>query len=114
MRVPTSVRAIRYAPDPGTRRYASDSGTRPFDARPPKAVIMILLVIVPLVLVWGYQFIQLMLLSDSDFPGEYDKLAWALAFVFMFPIAPFAFMYWKQAYVLLCRMEAENDLEENT
>lgn len=71
---------------------------------------MYLLVIVPYValliaLVWIYQFIQLMLLSDADFPGKYDKILWAAAFVLVFPIAPFAFLWWKAAY----RSMLEND-----
>jgi len=49
-------------------------------------------------LVWIYQFIQLMLLSDADFPGKYDKLLWAAAFILLFPITPFAFLWWKAAY----------------
>jgi hypothetical protein len=49
-------------------------------------------------LVWVYQFIQLMLLSDSDFPGRHDKILWVVAFVVAFPIAPFAFLWWKAAY----------------
>jgi hypothetical protein len=67
------------------------------------------IVIVALLPLWGYQFIQLMLLSDSDFPGKYDKLAWAAVFTFLFPLAPFAFMYWKQAYVTLRHMEMDGE-----
>lgn len=71
---------------------------------------MYLLVIVPYIalviaLVWIYQFIQLMLLSDADFPGKHDKILWAAAFVLVFPIAPFAFLWWKAAY----RSMLEND-----
>ena len=61
------------------------------------------LIIVPYVglvvaLVWIYQFIQLMLLSDADFPGKHDKVLWVVAFVLAFPVAPFAFLWWKAAY----------------
>ena len=51
-----------------------------------------------IVLVWIYQFIQLMLLSDADFPGKHDKILWAAAFVLVAPVAPFAFLWWKAAY----------------
>ncbi len=47
---------------------------------------------------WCYQFIQLMLLSESDFPGEHDKILWVVAFVFLFFLAPFAFHAWKTTY----------------
>jgi hypothetical protein len=49
-------------------------------------------------IVWIYQFIQLMLLSERDFPGGRDKVLWAAAFIVMFPLAPFAFIFWKTAY----------------
>lgn len=48
--------------------------------------------------VWFYQFVQLMLLSDSDFPGKHDKILWVAAFVLVFVLAPFAFLWWKSAY----------------
>jgi len=70
----------------------------------------LLIIIIPYVglviaLVWIYQFIQLMLLSDADFPGKHDKILWTAAFVLVFPIAPFAFLWWKAAY----RSMLEND-----
>ncbi len=58
-----------------------------------------LLVFLCLGVYWCYQFIQLMMLSDSEFPGEYDKVLWVVAFVFMFPFTPFAFQAWKTAYL---------------
>ncbi len=60
------------------------------------------LIVVPIgvaiALVWVYQFIQLMLLSDADFPGSRDKMLWVAAFLLAFPVAPFAFLWWKSAY----------------
>jgi hypothetical protein len=47
---------------------------------------------------WVYQFVQLMLLSEADFPGKYDKCLWAAAFIIAFVAAPFAFLGWKAAY----------------
>ena len=47
---------------------------------------------------WVYQFVQLMLLSEVDFPGKYDKCLWTAAFLIAFPLAPFAFFGWKFAY----------------
>jgi ABC-type bacteriocin/lantibiotic exporter with double-glycine peptidase domain len=54
---------------------------------------------------WVYQFIQLMLLSDTDFPGKYDKILWVVAFIFAFCVAPFAFLSWKTAYRMMRRKE---------
>lgn len=48
---------------------------------------------------WVYQFVQLMLLSDSDFPSRYDKVLWVAVFVFVGALAPFAFLLWKRAYL---------------
>ena len=47
---------------------------------------------------WLCQFVSLMLLSESDFPGRHDKILWAAAFMLVFPVAPFAFIGWKTAY----------------
>ena len=47
---------------------------------------------------WVYQFVQLMLFSDADFPGKYDKCLWTAAFILAFLLAPFGFFGWKYAY----------------
>ena len=60
-----------------------------------------LFVYIVFAIIWLFQFIQLMLLSDSDFPGKHDKVLWVAAFICVFLIAPLAFMYWKKAYVSL-------------
>jgi hypothetical protein len=62
-------------------------------------------------LFWVYQFIQLMLLSDSDFPGRYDKILWVAAFLFAFLVAPFAFLWWKTAYRMMRQEEQSPDQE---
>lgn len=54
--------------------------------------------LVPVAIIWIYQFVQLMLFSDSDFPGKYDKVLWVVAFFVAFPVAPLAFYSWKAAY----------------
>jgi hypothetical protein len=63
-------------------------------------LIGFLLVIVYL-LFWGQQFIQLLLLGDSDLPGKYDKLCWTLIFILALPVSPILFVYWKGAYLAL-------------
>lgn len=70
------------------------------------AVLALLL----LAAVWLVQFVQLMLLSDSDLPGRYDKVLWAAAFIFVFPLAPFAFLFWKRAYLSMRDAEREPPL----
>lgn len=50
---------------------------------------------------WLWQFVQLMLLSDVDFPGRYDKPLWAATFLFVWPAAPFAFLAWKSGYLAM-------------
>ncbi len=59
-------------------------------------------VIIVLIVLWSvfwiYQFVQLMLLSEADFPGKYDKVLWTAAFVLAFFVTPAAFFGWKFAY----------------
>jgi hypothetical protein len=56
---------------------------------------------------WVYQFVQLMRLSETDFPGKYDKGLWTAAFVLAFPAAPFAFLGWRHAYRAMLTEETE-------
>lgn len=72
-----------------------------------------LLVVLVFAVVWGWQFIQLMVLADTDFPGRYDKPLWVAAFVFVIPVAPFAFMYWRQTYLEVKRQERDGDEDES-
>jgi len=63
----------------------------------------VIIVIIALVFLafWARQFIQLMMFSDSDFPGRYDKRFWAVLFIVASVIAPFLFIYWKSAYLAM-------------
>jgi len=47
---------------------------------------------------WIHQSVQLMCLSDADFPGRYDKVLWAAGFGLLFFATPIAFFVWKQVY----------------
>lgn len=60
-----------------------------------------------IILFWGFEFTQLMMLSESDFPGQFDKILWVATFLLVFPFAPFVFMYWKRGYVTL-KIEERN------
>ena len=71
-----------------------------------EVMVFCLVLYIVFAVVWCYQFIQLMLLEDSDFPGRFDKILWVAAFIGVFVVAPFAFVYWKQAYLAM-RMEDE-------
>jgi hypothetical protein len=66
---------------------------------------VLLIVAVFLAIFWIYQFTQLMLFSDSDFPGRYDKALWVAAFILACIPAPFAFYFWKRAYIELRNVE---------
>ena len=59
---------------------------------------LLLAVALVLCVFWVYQFVQLMLLSEADFPGKYDKVLWTAAFILALAVAPFAFLGWKYAY----------------
>ena len=62
--------------------------------------------------IWVYQFIQLMLLSESDFPGKHDRYLWAAAFIVASPFAPIAFYAWKIAYFAM-RSEQRKPMDDN-
>ena len=72
------------------------------------APTLLVVVSVGLVLFWCRQFVELMLLSDSDFPGRHDKILWVAAFFLAFFLAPFVFTFWKQAYIAM-RAEERNE-----
>ncbi len=57
------------------------------------------LLILVCVVFWIYQFIQLMLLTDADFPGKNDKVLWFVAFMLLSVLAPGLFVWWKQSYI---------------
>jgi hypothetical protein len=69
--------------------------------------ILLLIPAIALCIFWSLQFVQLMLLSDSDFPGKYDKCLWTAAFIFAFFFTPFAFMGWKSAYQAMVTAQRE-------
>jgi len=60
--------------------------------------LVLALLVVLLLILWLKQFVMLMLLEDNLFPGRYDKIIWAAAFILLFWITPFAFMVWRGAY----------------
>jgi len=62
---------------------------------------------------WVYQFVQLMLFSEADFPGKYDKCLWAAAFILVFLLAPFAFLGWKCAYKAMLATSTESKEQES-
>jgi hypothetical protein len=68
--------------------------------------------VVVLAIIWGYQFVQLMLMADEDFPGRFDKLAWSTLFVLAMPLAPFAFLVWRGAYKENIRRRSKTDFDE--
>jgi hypothetical protein len=63
--------------------------------------LIILILFLALIYIWIKQFVFLMMLDDSSLPGKYDKPVWGTAFIFLFPIAPFAFMLFKFSYLSL-------------
>jgi hypothetical protein len=76
--------------------------------------ILILMVAgVILCIFWVYQFVQLMLLSEANFPGKYDKCLWTAAFIFAFLLAPLAFYGWKYAYKAMRAAETEPKEQES-
>jgi hypothetical protein len=64
-------------------------------------------VVLGICIFWISQFVLLMLLSDSDFPGKYDKCLWLVAFILAFVVAPFAFFVWTYAYKAIVVKRAE-------
>jgi hypothetical protein len=69
-----------------------------------------LMVIIAIAIIWCYQFIELMLLSETDFPGKHDKILWALAFLALPPLTPFAFRFWMRVYLVV--RDAEKNMDE--
>ena len=46
---------------------------------------------------WCFQLTFLMLMEPDLFPGPHDKALWVAVFIFVAPLAPFAFHFWRQA-----------------
>ena len=76
------------------------------------SLVMMVLVLVPIGWMWVTQFIQLMLMTDNDFPTRRDKLIWGMAFIFLFFFAPFAFWGWKTTYVEQLERDFYEDAEK--
>lgn len=57
---------------------------------------------------WITQFVQLMVFSDSDFPGRNDKILWVIIYIVFSPLAPFLFMWWKSVSMQVSQLE-KND-----
>lgn len=70
-------------------------------------VLLSTVVVLCFLFFWIYQFVELMLLSDADFPGTYDKCLWTAAFIALFVVTPFAFLGWKYAYRAMAAEKAE-------
>lgn len=71
--------------------------------------IMLCGLAVVFVVFWVSQFIQLMLLSDEDFPGKNDKILWFVTFILLSVIAPGLFAWWKQAYLHERKLDKPSD-----
>jgi hypothetical protein len=59
--------------------------------------ILVLVALIGLLLFWCSQFIGLMLMREADFPYKHDKILWFIAFLVLPLLAPFVFVFWKQA-----------------
>ena len=58
--------------------------------------LLLLIVIVALIVIWCKEFILMMALGDSDYPGRYDKTLWFITFIIFSIVAPFLFRGWKK------------------
>lgn len=58
-------------------------------------VILVSVIILWFVYFWIKEFAWLMALDNQYFYTAHDKLIWGAAFIFIFPLAPFAFIVWK-------------------
>tara|TARA_Y100001960_G_C14224496_1_gene610676 strand:+ start:113 stop:346 length:234 start_codon:yes stop_codon:yes gene_type:complete len=57
---------------------------------------------------WISQLVQLMTLSCDDFPGRHDKILWVIIYIVFFPLAPFIFVWWKQAYLHMHQLKQKH------
>lgn len=78
----------------------------------PGVICIGLPVLVLAIAFWVSQFAQLMLLSDHDFPGRYDKILWFIAFMLFHVFAAFAFLLWKRAALVVRTPGAGMEREE--
>ena len=59
--------------------------------------LLLLYIVVALIVIWCKEFIFMMALGDSDYPGRYDKTLWFITFFILSVFAPFLFRGWKNA-----------------
>ena len=59
--------------------------------------LLLLIVIVALIVIWCKEFIFMMALGDSDYPGRYDKSLRFITFIIFSIVALFLFRGWKNA-----------------
>ncbi len=45
---------------------------------------------------WVTEFVRLMSAKEEAFPGPYVRYAWVAAFLFLWMLTPFAFIYWRK------------------
>jgi hypothetical protein len=76
--------------------------------------ILIILVIIPLVAFWVYQFVFLLMLEDNFFPGKFDKLIWGAVFIFLWPFAPFVFLLWRGAILSRVKKTDQTDTHKSS
>ncbi len=57
---------------------------------------LIVVFAIVLAIIWIAEFVRLMSAADEAFPGQYVRLAWVAAFLVCWPLAPFAFLYWRR------------------
>ena len=67
-------------------------------AMPPSLVLLLIGLAVWFVRVWQGEFVFLMGLGDSDFPGRHDKIIWATLLVALAPIGVWFFRAYRLAH----------------
>ena len=65
-----------------------------------EGMVFVLIAVAAFFVFWLFQFVQLMMFADNDFPDRYDKILWCISFHTLFFVAPFGFLFWKRAYLL--------------
>ena len=59
-------------------------------------LLIVIVLIVIIIIFWFIEFIFLMSLNDSNFPGKSDKVLWFIVFFILPLLAPFLFRSWKK------------------
>jgi len=63
------------------------------------AGLVAVVIVIAVIYWWVTSFVALMCLSDSDFPGRYDKILWFVVFFTLWVFAPLLFSMWRRAYL---------------